>query len=41
MSYYQAPEETLEDSDEMTSWAAKAYNAAVRAAAKKHKKTTI
>jgi DNA transformation protein len=37
MSYYQAPEETLEDSDEMNIWANKAYNAALRAAAKKRK----
>ena len=35
MSYYQAPEEVLEDSDEMHHWAAKAYNAALRAAEKK------
>ena len=35
MSYYQAPEEVLEDSDEMHHWAAIAYNAALRAAEKK------
>ncbi len=35
MSYYQAPEEVLEDSDEMYLWASKAYNAALRAASKK------
>jgi DNA transformation protein len=38
MSYYQAPEETLEDSNEMTIWANKSYNAAVRSADKKPKK---
>ena len=38
MSYYQAPEEALEDSDEMNTWANKAYNAALRAASKKKKK---
>ena len=37
MSYYQAPEETLEDTNEMTTWASKAYNAAVRSAAKNPK----
>jgi len=37
MSYYQAPEEALEDSDEMKSWATKAYDAALRAASKKRK----
>ncbi len=37
MSYYQAPEETLEDSEEMNLWANKAYAAALRAAAKKRK----
>jgi len=35
MSYYQAPEEALEDSDEMNTWANLAYSAALRAAAKK------
>jgi len=35
MSYYQAPEETLEDSEEMNSWASKAYSTALRAASKK------
>jgi DNA transformation protein len=35
MSYYQAPEEALEDGEEMRSWAAKAYSAARRAASKK------
>ena len=38
MSYFQAPEETLEDSDEMNVWANKAYAAALRAAAGKRKK---
>jgi len=38
MSYYQAPEEALEDSEEMNSWANKAYSAALRAASKKRKK---
>lgn len=37
MSYYQAPEETLEDIDEMKVWSAIAYGAAVRAAARKRK----
>ena len=37
MSYYQAPEETLENSDEMNSWANKAYTTALRAASKKRK----
>ena len=37
MSYYQAPEEALEDSEEMITWANKAYNAALRAASKQRK----
>ncbi len=37
MSYYQAPEETLEDAEEMNVWANKAYSAALRAAARKRK----
>ncbi|MFV1997952.1 MAG: TfoX/Sxy family protein [Acidiferrobacterales bacterium] len=37
MSYYQAPEEALEDSEEMNSWANKAYSTALRAASKKRK----
>jgi len=37
MSYYQAPEETLEDAEEMNVWANKAYAAALRAAAGKRK----
>jgi len=35
MSYYQAPEETLEDAEEMNLWANKAYGAALRATSKK------
>ena len=35
MSYYQAPGEVLEDSDEMHLWASKAYSAALRSASKK------
>jgi len=31
MSYYQAPEETLEDSEEMSFWARKAYGIAIKA----------
>lgn len=38
MSYYQAPEEVLEDSEEMNSWANKAYSTALKAASKKQKK---
>ena len=38
MSYYQAPEEALEDSEVMNVWANKAYRAALRAAVKKQKK---
>lgn len=38
MSYYQAPEEVLEDADEMSLWAKKAYGVALRAASKKRKK---
>ena len=38
LSYYQAPEETLEDGDEMNSWANKAYGVALKAATKKRKK---
>ena len=37
MPYYQAPEEALEDGEEMSSWAAKAYSTALRAASKKRK----
>ncbi|MCW8962831.1 MAG: TfoX/Sxy family protein [Gammaproteobacteria bacterium] len=35
MSYFQAPEEALEDVEEMSFWANKAYGAALRAASKK------
>lgn len=38
MSYYQAPEETLDDGEEMNAWANKAYSTALRAASKKRKK---
>lgn len=34
MFYYQAPEEVLEDIEEMNAWAKKAYNAALRAVPK-------
>lgn len=37
MSYYQAPEETLESPEEMIIWANMAYGAALRAAANKRK----
>ena len=38
MSYYQCPEEALEDSSVMNTWANKAYGAALRAASNKRKK---
>ena len=38
MSYYQAPEEALEEAEEMSYWAKMAYAAALRAASKKTKK---
>jgi DNA transformation protein len=38
MSYYQAPEEALEDGEEMASWANNAYGVALKAAVKKQKK---
>jgi len=38
MSYFQAPEEALEDSGLMSLWANKAYDAALRAASKKRNK---
>ena len=38
MSYYQAPEDALEDCDEMNYWANKAYGAALRAASIKRNK---
>ena len=41
MSYYQAPAEAMENSEEMNFWAVKAYSAALRAATKKRKKKTL
>ena len=38
MSYYQAPEETLEDIEQMNDWANRAYEVALSAAVKKRKK---
>ena len=38
MSYYQAPEEALDNAEEMHQWAAKAYRTALRAASKQQKK---
>jgi DNA transformation protein len=38
MSYYQAPEEALEDGEEMNSWANRAYGAALQSASKKRGK---
>jgi len=35
MSYYQAPEEAMEDAQLLSDWASNAYGAAMRAAAKK------
>ena len=35
MSYYQAPEEATEDAELLSDWASNAYDAAMRAAAKK------
>jgi len=35
MSYYQAPEEAMEDADEMNIWANTAYGVALKAASKK------
>jgi DNA transformation protein len=37
MSYYRAPDETLDDTDEMVAWAEQAYAAAVRAQTAKPK----
>jgi len=37
MSYFQAPEEAIEDDEEMDLWAKKAYNSALRAASQKQK----
>ena len=38
MSYYQAPPEAMDHSEELCKWAKKAYDAALRAAQKKPKK---
>lgn len=38
LSYYQAPEDALEDMEEMTAWATSAYGAALRAARGKARK---
>lgn len=38
MAYYQAPEETLEDGEELVGWAKEAYEVALRAASKKQNK---
>ncbi|GMR16216.1 MAG: hypothetical protein BMS9Abin31_0530 [Gammaproteobacteria bacterium] len=38
ISYYQAPEEALEDGEEMNFWAKKAYGVALKAASKKREK---
>lgn len=38
MSYYEAPEEVLEDDEEMNFWATKAYGTALKIASKKRKK---
>ena len=38
LSYYQAPEEALENEEVMFEWATKAYQAAIRVADKKRKK---
>lgn len=40
MSYYRAPEETLDNSDDMVEWAESAYQAALRAQRAKPKKST-
>ncbi len=37
MSYYQAPEESMEDVNEMCLWGTRAFDAALRASAKKKK----
>lgn len=36
LSYFQAPEETLEDADVMQEWANQAYASALRTAEQKH-----
>jgi len=40
LSYYQAPEEVLENREDMHLWAGKAYKAALQAAEKKSKRPT-
>jgi len=40
MSYYCAPEEALEDMDEMNDWARRSFDAALRAAARKRERYT-
>ncbi len=40
MSYYQAPEESLEDVNEMRLWGKRAFAAALRAAARKKKRAS-
>jgi len=37
MSYYQAPEEVLDNTEEMNAWANSAFSAALRAVARKKK----
>ena len=39
LSYFQAPEEAMEDGEIMSEWANKGFSAALRAAAKKQAKT--
>jgi len=39
MGYFQAPEEAMEDAELLAGWASNAYGAAMRAAAKKKKKS--
>lgn len=38
LSYFQAPEEVLDDAEEMAYWASNAYNTALRAVSKKRTK---
>ena len=40
MPYYQAPDEAMEDGEELIKWANLAYGAAIRAAARKNNKKT-
>ncbi|MGB5708119.1 MAG: TfoX/Sxy family protein [Arenicellales bacterium] len=39
LSYFQTPEETLDDGEAMREWGSKAYEAALRAASEKRKKS--